>query len=449
MKKQKIVILGGSESGTGAALLAIKKGYEVFLSDAGEIKAKYKNELDAFGVAYEETKHSEDLILNADVVIKSPGIPHEMEIVRKIRNKKIPVWSDIEFGFRHCQSKIIAVTGTNGKTTVTNWIYHTLLKEKPDTVMAGNVGNSFARELMAEKQPEWYVLEVSSFQLDDCHAFAPDIAILTNITPDHLNRYQNKLEYYIDAKFRITQSQKPQQFFIYNSDDKITADHIGNYSILSKKMSFAFHNEKADAYYDENQKKIIINKNPQKTLAMTIEQLALQGRHNIYNALATALAGQVAGIRNEKIREALMDFKGVEHRLELVMNKEGVDYINDSKATNVNSAWFALDTMSKPVVWICGGQDKGNDYSELDELVKAKVKAMVCLGKDNTKIINHFRDIVETIVEAKNMNDAVVLAYKLAKKGDVVLLSPACASFDLFENYEDRGLRFKAAVKAL
>ncbi|MCX8080736.1 MAG: UDP-N-acetylmuramoyl-L-alanine--D-glutamate ligase [Bacteroidia bacterium] len=449
MKKERITILGGGESGVGVALLAKHLGYDVFLSDGGKIKEKYIADLINHGIDFEEGKHSEDKILQADVVVKSPGIPHETTIVQKVLQKNIPLWSDIEFGYRHCKSKIIAITGTNGKTTVTHWMHHLMLKEKPDTVMAGNVGNSFARELIRLPQPEWYVLEVSSFQLDDCHHFCPDIAILTNITPDHLNRYQNRLEYYIDAKFKITRSQTEKQTFIYNGSDPITNQNLHRCSIKSKTLKFGYNNPEFQAYCDEKKKQIHIQLNPQNTLTMTIEQLALQGRHNVYNALAVALAGQVAGIRNQKIREALMDFKGVEHRLELVMNKEGVDYINDSKATNVNSAWFALDSMTKPVVWICGGQDKGNDYSELDEVVKAKVKAMVCLGKDNRKIIEHFKDIVNVIVEAKNMNDAVVLAYRLAKKGDVVLLSPACASFDLFENYEDRGMRFKAAVKAL
>jgi UDP-N-acetylmuramoylalanine--D-glutamate ligase len=447
--KKKLVILGGSESGVGAALLGQKQGFYVFLSDAGPIKEKYISELQQSCISYEQNGHTPERILDADVIIKSPGIPEHMPLIQEIRKRKIPVWSEIEFAFQYTQSPILAITGTNGKTTVTHWAYHLFSKYFSHVIMAGNVGNSFAREVALSPSPEWYVLEISSFQLDDCYTFKPAIAVITNITPDHLDRYENSMEKYVASKFRIIQAQNKKDVFIYNKDDERIAGYLKRHSLVVTQKTFGFNNPACDAYYDENKKIIHIQNNPQNTITMMIEQLALQGRHNIYNALAVALSGKVAGISNEKIRESLMDFKGVEHRLELVMNKDGVDYINDSKATNVNSAWYALDSMTKPVVWICGGQDKGNDYSELDEVVKAKVKAIVCLGKDNSKIINHFRNIVPHIVEAQNMNDAVVLAYRLARKGDVVLLSPACASFDLFENYEDRGRRFKAAVRAL
>jgi UDP-N-acetylmuramoylalanine--D-glutamate ligase len=443
---KKIVILGAGESGAGSAVLALKHGFDVFVSDKGEIKEKYREMLDSHKIRWEEGKHTESEILVADEVIKSPGIPEDAPIVLKIKEKKIPVISEIEFAGRYARGKKICVTGSNGKTTVTNLIYHILKKAGMNAAMTGNVGNSFAMAV-ADNSYDYYVIELSSFQLDGMYDFRADIAVLMNITPDHLDRYDHNLQNYIDSKFRITQNQTKSEFLIFWDGDPIIQKE------LSKKhygmTLLPFSDEKTEgmaAFIQDNELMIDY---PNKTNLMSIHELALKGRHNTYNSMAAALAGKVLNIRKEVIRESLADFQGVEHRLEPVITVCGINFINDSKATNVNSAWYALECMETSVVWIVGGIDKGNDYSELFQVVKKKVKAVVCLGKDNKKIIEAFSDKVPTIVETGSMEEAVRSAYYLAKKDDTVLLSPACASFDLFKNYEDRGRQFKAAVRNL
>jgi UDP-N-acetylmuramoylalanine--D-glutamate ligase len=443
---RKIVILGAGESGAGSAVLALKQGFDVFVSDKGEIKEKYREILNSHKISWEEGKHSEDKILSADEIIKSPGIPENAPIVIKIREKRIPVISEIEFAGRYAKGVKICVTGSNGKTTVTNLIYHILKKAGKNVAMTGNVGNSFAMAV-ADNSFDYYVIELSSFQLDGMYDFKAEIAILMNITPDHLDRYGYNLQNYIDSKFRITQNQTKSDFLIFWEGDPIIR------SELSKKpygmMLLPFSDEKQEGMVAFIQDNELVIDYPNKTNLMTIHELALKGRHNTYNSMAAALAGKVLNIRKEVIRESLADFQGVEHRLEPVITVCGINFINDSKATNVNSAWYALECMETNIVWIVGGVDKGNDYSELFALVKKKVKAIVCLGKDNKKIVEAFRDKVPTIVEAGSMEEAVRSSYYLAKKDDTVLLSPACASFDLFKNYEDRGRQFKQAVRNL
>jgi UDP-N-acetylmuramoylalanine--D-glutamate ligase len=444
--KKKIVILGAGESGAGSAVLALKHGFEVFVSDKGEIKEKYRKILNNNKIEWEEGRHSEDKILSAFEVIKSPGIKEDAPIITLVREKGIPVISEIEFAGRYARGKKICVTGSNGKTTVTNLIFHMLKKAGLNAAMTGNVGNSFAMAV-AEADYDYYVIELSSFQLDGMYDFRADIAVLLNITPDHLDRYGYKLQNYVDSKFRVTQNQTKSEFLIYWADDPIIKAELAKKNYDMTLLPFSDTSTEKMTAYIENSELIIDY--PNKTNLMTIHQLALKGRHNTYNSMAAAIAGKVLNIRKDVIRESLADFQGVEHRLEPVIKVSGINFINDSKATNVNSTWYALECMETDVIWIVGGVDKGNDYSELFPIVKQKVKAVVCLGKDNKKIIEAFKDMVPTIVETFSMEEAVRSSYYLAKKGETILLSPACASFDLFNNYEDRGRQFKAAVRNL
>lgn len=446
--RKRIVILGSGESGVGSAILAQAKGFDVFVSDKGAIKDKYKAVLEDHRIAFEDGEHTEELILNADEIIKSPGIPSTVALVKKALAKNIPVISEIEFAGRYTDAKTICITGSNGKTTTTMLTYHILQKAGYRVGLGGNVGKSFAWQV-ATSEFDYYVLELSSFQLDDMYEFKADVAVLLNITPDHLDRYEYKFENYARSKFRITQNQTPSDFFIYCADDPVIMEYIEKTDVKAKRIPFSIKQKlEGDSAYLENETQITLNYN-QNPLIMTLEQLALQGKHNVYNSMAASMAAKIVDIRKDIIRESLQDFVNVEHRLEFVASINGIEFINDSKATNVNSAWYALESMQKPVVWIVGGQDKGNDYNELIDLVKEKVKAIVCLGVDNSKIINAFSGVVDTIVETQTAKDAVDASYRLGKKGDVVLLSPACASFDLFQNYEDRGMQFKGAVRGL
>jgi len=443
----RLVILGGGESGTGAAVLALKKGLDVFVSDAGKIKEKYKEVLLSHRIPMEEGRHTEALILNADEVIKSPGIPDKAELILKLKKKGTPVISEIEFAGRYTKAKMICITGSNGKTTTTLLTHHILKKAGLNVGLAGNIGKSFAWQV-AESNYDYYVMELSSFQLDGNFQFRADIAVLLNITPDHLDRYDYQLKNYVDSKFKVARNQTPADVFVYCLDDEITAAEVNKRQLPGKKYSYSIIQEvQQGAYLKENQ--LTININQTNQTIMSIQELALQGKHNIYNSMAAGIVARLTEVRKEVIRESLSDFQNVEHRLEFVAKINGVDFINDSKATNVNSTWYALESMQNQVVLILGGIDKGNDYKMLMEMVKEKVKAIVCLGKDNKKIKNAFKGIVTTIAETGSAMEAVSVAYKLAKKGETVLLSPACASFDLFENYEDRGQQFKAAVKSL
>jgi len=443
---EKIAILGAGESGVGAAILAQKKAFDVFLSDQGPVKDKYRDVLGRYGIPFEEGEHSEDRILKAGLVIKSPGIPEKAPLVQKLRQAGIPVISEIEFAGRYNRAKTICITGSNGKTTTTMLTHHLLKKAGLKAGLAGNVGQSLAWQV-AEKDFDYYVIELSSFQLDGMYDFKADIAILLNITPDHLDRYEYRMQNYVDSKFRIVQNQTADDFFIYGADDPVIRKELQKRTVPSVCLPFGWAKPSGNgAGTKEND--LIINWE-QNTFNMSIFDIALQGRHNTYNSMAAGLAGMVLNIRNEKIRESLSDFKGVEHRLERFLKVHGIEFINDSKATNINSTWYALESIRKPIVWIAGGTDKGNDYSELRELVREKVKAIVCLGVDNHKIVEAFRDIVPDIIETRSMKDAVRAAYYLGKDNEVVLLSPACASFDLFENYEDRGRKFKEAVREL
>jgi UDP-N-acetylmuramoylalanine--D-glutamate ligase len=445
---KRLVILGSGESGVGSAVLGKKQGYEVFVSDKGIIAEKYREALQKEEINFEEGKHTEEKVLAADEVIKSPGIPDKIELVQKLRKKGVPVISEIEFAGRFTNAKKICITGSNGKTTTTLLTYHMLKKAGYNVGLGGNVGKSFALQVAREKF-DYYVLELSSFQLDGMFDFRADVAVLLNITPDHLDRYDYDFSKYAASKFRITRNQDRARHFVYNADDQVMADYMNKHIIHATSIPFSIkkHIEGDGAYLNEN--KLTLNYKNQKPLIMTIEQLSLQGRHNVYNSMAASMAARIVDVRKEIIRESLQDFQNIEHRLEFVASINGIEFINDSKATNVNSTWYALESMEKPVVWICGGQDKGNNYDELTELVKQRVKAIVCLGKDNSRIIAAFKDHVETIVETDTAADAVAASYKIGKKGDVVLLSPACASFDLFQNYEDRGMQFKAAVRGL
>jgi UDP-N-acetylmuramoylalanine--D-glutamate ligase len=443
---KKIVILGAGESGAGSAVLAQKQGYDVFVSDKGQIKENYRDILDKHRIMWEEGNHNESIILSAGEIIKSPGIPENAPVILKIREQGIPVISEIEFAGRYAKGIKICVTGSNGKTTVTNLIYHILKKAGKNVAMTGNVGNSFAMAV-AEGSYDYYVIELSSFQLDGMFEFKADIAVLMNITPDHLDRYDHKLQNYIDSKFRITQNQKKDEILIYWDGDPIIRTELSRKQYEMTLLPFSDETKEGMAAYLENNELIIDY--PTKTTIMTIHEFALKGRHNTYNSMAAAIASKALGIRKDVIRESLADFQGVEHRLEPVITVCGVNFINDSKATNVNSTWYAIECMENNIIWIVGGVDKGNDYSELFPVVKKKVKAIVCLGKDNKKIIEAFKDKVSTIVETTSMEEAVRSSYYLAKKGETVLLSPACASFDLFRNYEDRGRQFKQAVRNL
>ena len=443
---KRAVILGAAESGIGAAILARKQGFDVFISDLGTIKEKYRNELLVRGFDFEEGIHSEEKIINADVVIKSPGIPDKAPLIVKLKELGIPVISEIEFAGRYTSAKKVCITGSNGKTTTTLLIYHMFQKSGLNVGLAGNVGQSMAWQV-AENDFDYYVIELSSFQLDGMYEFKADIAILLNITPDHLDRYDYKMRNYIDSKLRILQNQTASDVFVYCADDPILAHEVPKLKPAARCIPFGLGPPPAiGAGITDNN--LIINLE-QNIFTMSILDIALQGSHNTYNSMAAGISGMAVNIRNEKIRESLADFKGVEHRLERFLKVHGIEFINDSKATNINSTWYALETMTQPTVWIVGGIDKGNDYSELYELVKTKVKAIVCLGTDNSKITEAFKSFDIDIVETQSMEDAVRSAYYLAKNGDTVLLSPACASFDLFENYEDRGRQFKQAVREL
>ena len=443
---KKISILGAGESGVGAAILAKKQGWEVFVSDFGSIKDEFKNELTENGFNWEEGKHSEDIILNSDLIIKSPGIPDKAPIIKKLKEKGIKIISEIEFGGYYSKAKTICITGSNGKTTTTMLTYHILKKAGLNVGLAGNVGKSYAKQI-ANDDFDIYVLELSSFQLDDMFEFKADIAVLMNITPDHLDRYNYEMQNYVDSKFRIIQNQTNENWFIFNYDDPIIQAEISKREIKAKQAPFSMNKQlEIGGYATEEQ--ITINTN-NKQFIMSIHELALKGKHNAQNSLASGIAAKILEIRSESVRESLSDFVNVEHRLEFVAKVHGIEFVNDSKATNINSTWFALESMDKPTVWIVGGVDKGNDYNELMALVKEKVKAIICLGEDNSKIIEAFTGVVDTIVEAKSAFEAVSYGYRLARKDETVLLSPACASFDLFENYEERGNMFKQAVRGL
>ncbi len=441
-----IVILGAGESGIGSAILAKQKGFDVFVSDNGKIKPKYCKQIAKYNIPFEEGVHSINKILEASEIIKSPGIPNNSEIIKEICKKGIPIISEIEFASRYTNAKTICITGSNGKTTTTLLTYHILKNGGLNVGLAGNVGKSFALEV-AENNYDYFVIELSSFQLDEMHKFKADIAILLNITPDHLDRYAHEFQNYINSKFRITQNQQTNDTFIYCSDDEVIINEMKKRKLKSQLIPFSIKKEVENGGYVKDNKLIInINNN---TFTMSIQELALQGKHNQYNSLAAGIASQLLRIRKDNIRQCLMDFQAVEHRLEKVLKVHGIEFINDSKATNINSTWYALESMKKPVVWIVGGTDKGNDYSQLYNLAKSKVKAIICLGLDNSKILKAFKDVDVPKLETKSMNDAVKSAYYLAKDGDAVLLSPACASFDVFENYEDRGKQFKKAVRDL
>lgn len=443
----RLVVLGGGESGVGTAILGKKKGYDVFVSDFGKIKENYKEVLTINGIAWEDEKHTEDLILNADVVMKSPGIPEKAPIVKKLIEKGIPVISEIEFAIQFTDATTVGITGSNGKTTTTLLTYHLLKQGGLNVGLAGNIGKSFAWQV-AENKHDIYVLELSSFQLDGIINYKPHIAILTNISPDHLDRYNYDYSLYINSKFRITKNQTEADYLIFDNEDEAIQNWLKSNKIKANKVPFSLTGkpENDGGYIEDNN----INSTIKNELfTMPINELALEGKHNIKNAMAATAVAQLLNIRKQTTRESLTNFQGVEHRLEKVLKIQGVQYINDSKATNVNSVFYALDSMTTPTVWIVGGVDKGNDYDELMPLVREKVKAIVCLGVDNTKIINAFNNVVDVMVETTSMSEAVQLAQRLAEKGDSVLLSPACASFDLFENYEDRGKQFKQAVHNL
>lgn len=444
--KKSVVILGAGESGLGSAILAQKQGFAVFVSDLGKIKEKYKNVLLQHQIEFEEGQHSEEKILKCETVIKSPGIPDTAPLIQKLHQNGIPVISEIEFAGRYTNAKTVCITGSNGKTTTTLLTYHILKNAGLNVGLAGNVGKSFAGQV-ANEQHDIYVIELSSFQLDGMYDFKADVAVLLNITPDHLDRYGYQMQNYVDSKFRIIQNQTKNDFFIYCSDDEIIQKELEKREIKAACIPFGLKDpvEPGAGISDE---KMIINFN-QKQFSMSILDLSLQGKHNTYNSMAAGIASMVFEIRNEQLRESLAGFQGVEHRLERFLRVHGIEFVNDSKATNVNSTWYALESMHKPVVWIAGGIDKGNDYSMLKSLVKEKVKAIVCLGKDNSKLHAAFDTVAKNVVDASSMEEAVKAAYYLARNGDTVLLSPACASFDLFENYEDRGNQFKEQVRNL
>lgn len=447
MEKSRIVILGAGESGYGAAMLAQKQGFEVFVSDSGRIADTYKEKLNALAIPFEEGQHTNDLITNAIEVIKSPGIPDNAAIVAAIKQANIPVISEIEFAKRYTKARTICITGSNGKTTTSTLIYHLLKKAGINASLAGNIGKSFAAQV-AEDQFDWYVLEISSFMLDNMYEFKADIAVLLNITPDHLDRYDYKMANYAASKMRITQNQTDADYFVYCADDAETMKILQTMKLQARQFPFSIlHHVEQGAWLEDDL--IHININSKEQFSMSIAALALQGKHNIYNSMASGIVAKVLDIRNATIREGMGDIKNIEHRLEFVAKISGVTYINDSKATNVNSTWYALESVSSGVVLIMGGVDKGNDYEMLKDLVKSKVKAIVCLGKNNKRIHEAFEDDVEMIVNTFSAEEAVQVAYHLAKKGDTVLLSPACASFDLFTSYEDRGIQFKKAVKEL
>lgn len=438
----KIVVLGGGESGFGAAYLAKKKGMEVFLSDKGLIKDDYKKLLLEAGIEFEEGKHDEERILAADWIIKSPGIPKKAEIISKINQKGIRLSSEIEFASEFTDAKIIAITGSNGKTTTTSLIYHILKNDDLKVGLGGNIGKSFAKQV-ADENFDYYVLEVSSFQLDDIQNFRPHISLLLNLSQDHLDQYNYNYEEYALAKFRIAENQENDNFFIYNKDDEMSMNLLEKLEIKAKIIPFSLKEKLKDGGFVSGEKIVV---KLYDEFSMDLDELSLVGNHNVANSLAASIAGKILKIRNESIRNSLMTFQAVEHRLEQFAEIDGVKYINDSKATNVNATYYALESMKQPTVWIVGGTDKGNDYTEIEDLVKRKVKAIVCLGLDNQKIIDFFQNKKDLIYSTSSMEEAVKISKSLAKSGDTVLLSPCCASFDLFENYEDRGNTFKEEV---
>ena len=443
----RIVVLGGAESGVGAAVLAKVKGFDVFLSDNGTIKEEYIKTLRDWNIDFEQGGHSENLILNADEVVKSPGIPSTAAIVRKLADQGTHIVSEIEFASRFDSAKKICITGSNGKTTTTSLIHYLLTEAGLNVGLGGNIGKSYAMQVATEKH-DYYVLEISSFQLDDTYEFRPDIAIITNITPDHLDRYDHKMENYVKAKFKITRNLRPEDCFIFDSDDKITIEHLSKIVLQAKMLPFTQERKNLEqgAWLEDD--KFVVRYEDNDT-DVYLKELALGGKHNIYNSMAAALAAKATGIKDEVIRNSLKSFSPIEHRLEPVLSVADVMYINDSKATNVDSAWYALESQTRPVVWIVGGKDKGNDYSSLEDLVREKVKGIVCMGLDNSKIHAAFDSITSNIVDTASADEAVKAASRMAEAGDVVLLSPCCASFDLFENYEDRGRKFKEAVRRL
>ena len=442
---KRIVVLGAGESGVGAAILAQKKGFDVFVSDMSNIKTSYKDQLDEKKIKWEEGHHSKELILNADEIIKSPGIPNNAPIIKEIKAKGIHIISEIEFAGRYTQAKMICITGSNGKTTTTSLIYHIFKMAGLNVGLAGNIGQSLALQV-AEKNYDYYVIELSSFQLDNMYNFHANIAILMNITPDHLDRYDFKMQNYIDAKFRIIQNQTDKDSFVFWNDDPIIQEELKKYGLKAQLYPFAEVKGTDLGAYTENNEIFFT-----RPIAFNMEQeeLALTGKHNLYNSLAAGISANIAGIKKETIRKALSTFKGVEHRLEKVTRVKGVDYINDSKATNVNSCWYALQSMTTPTILILGGKDKGNDYNEIKDLVKEKCVGLIYMGLHNEKLHDFFDSMELPIADVQSMKDAVSEAYKMSKKGETVLLSPCCASFDLFKNYEDRGDQFKACVKAL
>lgn len=442
----RVVVLGGGESGVGSAVLAKVKGFDVFLSDMGTISEKYASMLDEWNIPYEQGKHTEEMILNADEVIKSPGIPSTATMVQKIEDKGIRIISEIEFAGRYDSAKKVCITGSNGKTTTTSLIYHLLEQAGLNVGLGGNIGKSYAYQVATEKH-DIYVLELSSFQLDNVYDFKADIAIITNITPDHLDRYDYNMENYVKSKFRITRNMDKDDCFIFCSDDEITINHLNKIVIKAQQLPFTQKKEVAQGAFVKEDRIIVRYKNEE--CDMFLQELALGGRHNVYNSMAAALAAKAMDIDNKVIREGLSSFQAVEHRLEKVLSIKDVLYINDSKATNVDAAWYALECQTRPVIWIVGGTDKGNDYSSLIPLAKEKVKAIICMGLDNRKIHDVFTDVVPKMIDVTSAKDAVQAAHTLAVSGDVVLLSPCCASFDLFKNYEDRGRQFKDAVRSL
>ena len=442
----RVVVLGGGESGVGSAVLAKVKGFDVFLSDMGRITDEYAAMLDKWEIPYEQGMHTEELILNADEVIKSPGIPSTAAMVQKIENKGIKVISEIEFAGRYDSAKKVCITGSNGKTTTTSLIYHLLKQAGMNVGLGGNIGKSYAYQVATE-QFDIYVLELSSFQLDNVYDFKADIAVITNITPDHLDRYGYNMENYVKAKFRITRNMSSDDCFIFCSDDEITINHLNKIIIQAQKLPFTQKEEVSQGAFVKEDRIVVRYK--EEECDMFLQELALGGKHNVYNSMAAALAAKAMDIDNKQIREGLATFQAVEHRLENVLSIKDVLYINDSKATNVDAAWYALECQTRPVVWIVGGTDKGNDYSSLVPLAKEKVKAIICMGLDNEKIHNAFADVVPQMYDVTSAQDAVKTAHQIAVEGDVVLLSPCCASFDLFKNYEDRGRQFKEAVRNL
>lgn len=443
---ERLVILGAGESGVGTAILGKKKGFEVFVSDKGKIQEKYKKVLLQHEINFEEEQHTESMILNADLVMKSPGIPEKVEIVQKLIERQVPVISEIEFASRYTNATLIGITGSNGKTTTTMLTHHILKESGVEVGVAGNIGDSFAQHV-AENDVENYVLEISSFQLDGVRSFKPHIAIITNVTPDHLDRYNYDFNKYLASKFKITTKQNGADFLIYDADDKVIAEGLKTHLPYSKLVPFSIEKElEYGAFLREDK---IITKLNTEEFSMSISKLTLQGKHNVKNTMAATLASQLLNVRSQSIKDSLSNFEGAEHRLENVQKVNGVQFINDSKATNVNATFYALECMEQPTVWIVGGVDKGNDYTDLLPLVREKVKAIVCLGEDNEKLKAVFSNVVDMMIETAGAEEAVKVAYKLSQKGDAVLLSPACASFDLFENYEDRGRQFKAAVRTL